>query len=221
MQLDLDLTNPLKNLVGSKEDSPFTITRSGHKFYYAHFSLEDINLFDIASQLGATNRWVGALREFYSTAQHSVLLSKHALTCRESDLPENMRDRFAERHPTEATKTEVRREFARALLFHDAEEYVTGDFPGAIKQFFPLYIEYGNYVREMIFGRYGIQYGYYDWVKEWDRRILFTEAEWGLVGKAAAIREQPIVPSLNVPLYDAWPPARAADEFQKQYLRLS
>lgn len=203
-------------LLGLGADDAFTVTASGKRFHYAKFHPGDIVFNDIATHLAYTNRWLGALRCHYSTAEHSVLMAKYALMCSQRQLPKAIR--FAD----EVVQETARRGFAKALLFHDGEEYVTGDFPSPLKQFFnPLFEDYASYVREMIYEKYGAHYPWYKYVKEWDRRILFTEAHRHLVGGTAAITEPGCVapPTLAVNTY-AWKAEEAAKRFKEMYMSL-
>ncbi len=200
-------------LLGLGADDAFTVTASGKRFYYAQFQPMDIVFNDIATHLAHTCRWVGALCCHYSTAEHSVLLAKYALKCDVRQLPEAIR---------EGANDVTRKEFAKALLFHDGEEYVTGDFPSPLKQFFnPLFEDYASYVREIIFGKFDAHYPWYQYVKEWDRRILFTEASRHLVGGTKVITESGcgITATLDISTY-AWAPDIAKQRFKDMYLGL-
>lgn len=229
-----EVANPLGMFVSEVDGvDPYTITRSGHRFYYGRFTLDDIILHDIIDHLSSTNRWIGALRTYYSTAQHSVVLARYAMNGDAKQFPEPLRTQLMlSENLNEGWKCMlIRKTFAMALLFHDGEEYVTGDFPGSIKQFFPLFILYGNYVREMIFEKYNIPYKYYGYCKEWDRRILFNEAEWALCGGRAAIHNKgdKVVATLPIKLShkpaatflsEGWTAEKAAEEFRAMYMRL-
>lgn len=199
-------SNPLKPLAEQLDVDPWTVTNSGSKIYYTKFSKADIIFEDIAWHLAHTNRWVGALGDYYSTAQHSVLLAQHALTCEERALP---------------ISSHSRRVLARALLLHDAEEYLTCDFPAPLKVFFPLLTNYADYVRQIIFDKYDVPYEFYNLCKAWDRRILFDEAEWGLVGGRKAIEEPGnIVHTLGVRIHSLLP-LDAYKRFKEIFLRLA
>ncbi len=209
----IDRTNPLLNLGA---DDAFTVTASGKRFYYARFQPGDIVFNDIAVHLGHTCRWLGALCMHYSTAEHSVLMARYALSCPSTQLPKYLRCE------SEALQDAQRESFAMALLLHDAEEFVTGDFPSPLKQFFnPLFEDYASYVRECIYNKYNGYYPYYKFVKEWDRRMLFTEAYKHLGGGTKAITEKGIIgaPTLDVTIY-GWQPDKAAQAFKDMYMRL-
>jgi hypothetical protein len=205
-------SNPL---IGLGADDAFTVTASGKRFCYAKFQPMDIVFDDIATHLGHTCRWLGALRCHYSTAEHSVLMAQYALICRQSQLP------LALRWDDPDVDADARKEFAKTLLLHDAEEYVTGDFPSPLKQFFnPLFEDYASYVREIIYEKYNAYYPWYEYVKDWDRKMLFTEAHNHLIGGISAIREKGTVCQTLPVTIHGWSPTDAAQRFKDMYLRL-
>lgn len=211
------MTERINPLLGLGADDAFTVTVSGKRFYYAKFRPADIIFNDMAHHLAHTCRWLGALGKHYSTAEHSVLMAEYALICTITQLPKKL----AWFDSAEANAAQ-RRAFALCLLLHDGEEYVTGDFPSPLKQFFnPLFEDYASYVRETIYEKYGAHYPYYQHVKVWDRRILFTEAtEWLKGGRKIILDPGEIGPAtLGVTLH-GWGPAEAAQRFKNMYLRL-
>lgn len=58
--------------------NPYMTTYTGLRFYPFHPRREDVRIEDIAHHLALTCRWSGAVREFYSVAQHSVLVAERA-----------------------------------------------------------------------------------------------------------------------------------------------
>ncbi len=83
---------------------PWFVTRSGIKFHPIHPAIEEIDLLDIAHGLAKTARFNGHTFEFYSVAQHSVIVSHH-----------------------------VPAEHALAALLHDASEAYIGDLIRPVK----------------------------------------------------------------------------------------
>jgi 5'-deoxynucleotidase YfbR-like HD superfamily hydrolase len=84
----------------------------------------DIRITDIAHHLSQLCRFTGATREFYSVAQHAVLVSE-LLEDRHPKL-------LANRHPT------LTPAFWMAGLLHDGAEAYVGDLPAPVKHGFML-----------------------------------------------------------------------------------
>ncbi len=104
-------------------------TFSGRKFYPLDPRLDEISIVDIAHHLSMQVRWTGAVHAFYSTAQHSVLVS---YTC----LPED----------------------ALYGLLHDAAEAYLHDINRPLKQA-PALVGYRNIedrLQLLIFARFGL-----------------------------------------------------------------
>ena len=57
-------------------DLPWIETYTGKKWRHLNPQPEDVSIFDIAHSLAGLNRYTGHLKDFYSVAQHSVLVSK-------------------------------------------------------------------------------------------------------------------------------------------------
>jgi len=202
-------------LFGKGFDDAYTVTASGHRFYYARFQPSDILFEDIATGLSFGCRWLGALNCHLSIATHSTTMAYWALVCRKTSLPKVMQ------YEDDEVDKIVRKEFAKALFFHDSEEYVTGDFPSPLKQFFnPLFEDYASYVRETIYLKYNAHYPYYKHVKEWDRKMLFAEAHRFLVGGVNAVRDEGTVAQTLGCSVQARDPQKSREEFRSMYLRL-
>ena len=58
--------------------SNYIMTNSGVKFNVFSYGLDDINIFDIAHALSNMCRFAGHVKNFYSVAQHSILVSMFA-----------------------------------------------------------------------------------------------------------------------------------------------
>ena len=84
-------------------------TYSGKRIKSTSVRPEQINMQDMVRGIAMQVRYLGQIKDFYSIAEHSVLVS-----------------RLAEFH---GESTEV----LRAALMHDGHEYLTGDFPSPYK----------------------------------------------------------------------------------------
>lgn len=132
----------------------------------AHFNPFDpdlslIRIDDIAIGLSNTCRFSGQLREHYSVAQHSLLMSYQVPDC-----------------------------YALEALLHDASEAYLGDVPRPVKYGLPDYRRLCEIVDTAIANRFHLQYsdGWPKEVHDCDMRMVMTEArsfgrnteEWGI-----------------------------------------
>ncbi|ANB27649.1 hypothetical protein A6F57_19685 [Alteromonas stellipolaris] len=115
-------------------------------FDYANIGEMQFDIEDIAHALSNICRFNGHTREFYSVAQHSVLVS--------SIVPE---------------------EHALAALLHDAAEAYCGDVVSPLKQLLPVYQSILNTVEQQLFKSIGLEWPVAACVKEADLTILATE----------------------------------------------
>ncbi len=95
----------------NKEDQ-WIQTYTGKKFYPFNPRAEDIYIEDIAHALSLICRFGGHCREFYSVAQHSVLVSELVVDNRATEKYDGL---------------------AKYALLHDAAEAYLGDIPSPIK----------------------------------------------------------------------------------------
>ncbi|MCE9891499.1 HD family hydrolase [Citrobacter portucalensis] len=121
-------------------------TLSGKKFNYLTATIDDINVEDIATALSNICRFAGHLPEFYSVAQHSVLVSQI-----------------------------VPPEFAFEALMHDAAEAYCQDIPAPLKALLPDYQRMETYVDGLIRFKFGISLEQAAVVKYADLTMLATE----------------------------------------------
>lgn len=66
-KMDVDIQDP---------QNPHIRTFTGRKFHFLNFTADDICFDDISHHLSQTCRYVGACKRFYSTAQHSLEVSR-------------------------------------------------------------------------------------------------------------------------------------------------
>ena len=137
-------------------------TASAAQLYPLDPQPDEIRIQDIAHQLAMTCRWAGAVRLYYSVAEHSVRVSYEV-----------------ERHVAVNGDPEHVRLAALAGLLHDAEEYVFGDMPRPIKYepFMSGYRTASAQLRRAIFRRFGVPVEHWEdaVVKRFDDVLLATE----------------------------------------------
>jgi hypothetical protein len=157
-----DPLTPIKinPLIGRVNSDAHTMLYSGQRFYYTDVDKFDISIEVIAHHLARQCRWLGAMdAEHYSVAEHSSHMAGYVW------------------HYMPFPTKRQRMLAVIAALLHDAEEFVTGDFPSPLKVLIPELSLYGDYLRGEIFNRFGIPWYNYEIVKPLDYRIRKTEAE--------------------------------------------
>lgn len=107
---------------------------------------EDIEIEDIARSLSKVCRFNGHSKDFYSVAQHSVLVSYI-----------------------------VPPEFALAGLMHDASEYIIADIASPVKPVFSNYYEVESHVMSVIAEKFGFAWPLPAPVRHADMVLLKTE----------------------------------------------
>lgn len=128
-------------------------TFTGRRIFPLDPRPDEIDIRDIAHSLSLQCRYNGHVNQFYSVAEHSVILSY-----------------------------EVDPVNALAALMHDASEAYLTDVPRPIKGSFIGYYEYENRLMSVIAKKYGFDWPTNDQVKDYDTRILNDEREQ-LMGK--------------------------------------
>lgn len=128
-------------------DAPYVSTFLGNRFYLTQPRIDDVDIEDIAHGLAYQCRFNGQTREFYSVAQHSLMVT---------DLvPEPCR---------------------LAALLHDAAEAYLGDMVKPLKNLFPEFSVIEGRVMQIIGHRFGVDLEALDpSIKQADLVALATE----------------------------------------------
>lgn len=119
---------------------------SGKVFDYANINAMKFDIEDVAHALSNICRFNGHCRDFYSVAQHSVLVS----------------ELVPEKH-------------ALAALLRDAAETYCGDVISPLKQLLPVYESILQTTEKRLFEFIGIDWPVHESVKHADMRMLATE----------------------------------------------
>ncbi len=131
----------------SERKGDWAQTYTGKQFWPLDPLAREIDLKDIAHSLGYQCRFNGHSLQFYSVAQHSVLVSR--LVSREQSL---------------------------AALFHDAAESYTGDLIRPLKKFLPReFKEIESQIEKQIYLAFGITNVNEEEIKLADNIALMTE----------------------------------------------
>lgn len=174
---------------------PTICTAGGRLISLLHSHPGDVDIQDIAHALSNTCRFGGHTREFYSVAQHSVLVCQQFLAVS----PHSRIDRMSDAQ---------RRAMARVALLHDAAEAYLGDVVSPLKERLHGYKPIEQQMLARIFAEFGLDEGdAFDMPRpvkqadelllQWERRDLIEDMpEWpvDLLEGLPAIR--PMVPKV-------------------------
>ncbi len=117
---------------------------------------EMIHIKDIARGLAFNGRFAGHTPQYYSVAQHSVLVCDLIL-----------KEHSIKTHP----------KLALAGLLHDAAESYIGDMITPLKKVIPEFKRIENNILKVVFEKYGLESWLMNHVKSYDERSLIMEFE--------------------------------------------
>jgi hypothetical protein len=172
-------------------DKNWMQTYSGKRIWIDDIRPEDIDIRDIAHALAMQCRYAGHCVQFYSVAEHSVLLANY-----------------------------VAPEHAMWALLHDASEAYLVDIPRPIKPFLANYYDLEANVMAAVCGRFGLKIGGMPKpVKEADNRIIADEYRRNMFSVPGLEWEDYQHP-LGIEL-QLWSPDEAELQFLEAYDRLA
>ena len=118
----------------------------GNKLHIGDLRPEDLDIEEIAHALSNTCRFGGHCSNFYSVAEHCLIMSNI-----------------------------VSPELALSALLHDAAEYILTDVPKPFKRLMPEFTKYENGIMESVDKRYNVNTNHPD-IKIMDKRMVISEA---------------------------------------------
>lgn len=169
-------------------------TSSGCRFEFGS-DAPRYTAFDVSRGLGRLCRFGGQIRqefEFYSVAEHCVLLT-----------------RWAARHMNDVKTVQT----FRTILFHDAPEAFVGDLIRPVKRMLPAFSEIEDRIYASVAERFDLLCPIPEFVKALDDRMLRTERDQVMWGNDHPWITDDLEP-LDVTI-EGWLPRRATEEFQR------
>jgi 5'-deoxynucleotidase YfbR-like HD superfamily hydrolase len=158
----MDTSNDIAR-VGTEASDPWMLTASGRKMYFLHPELDAINIRDIAVQLGNLCRFTGAVSQFHSVAQHSVMVAR-LVECILDD------------EGVDSETSEYWDQILAALL-HDSEETYVNDLSSPLKVAIRgRYAWIADSIRRKVFEKHSVDYDYFNQtVKDADNIAILIE----------------------------------------------
>ena len=158
--------------------------------------LDVVDIQDIAHSLSQTCRYNGQCDNFYSTAEHSILISEW--------LWNETKDK----------------NLSLAGLLHDAAEAYMGDIVRPMKYMFPQFKELEKRIDKVIFEQYNLEFPMDPRIKEADNRILNDERKFLFSrSKETWTTSDRIKGALNVEI-ECLRPLQAKSRFLHRFLNL-
>jgi uncharacterized protein len=181
----------LNNSPAAAVTTPYVSTFSGNRFYPLEPRIDVVAIEDIAHGLAYQCRFNGQTREFYSVAQHSLIVA--------SLVPTDLR---------------------LAALLHDAAEAYLGDMVKPLKVLLPEFADLEDKVTAIIATTFGIDFSDYAPIKRADLIALATEKRDLMPHSAERWAYLDDIRPLAQPIV-AMSPSQAKQAFLEQFARFA
>ncbi len=170
----LDFGVKMKETIMAKSEVLWITTFTGKHVNPMHLEEEDIDIVDIAHSLSLQCRFLGHCKEFYSVAEHSILVADIVHKELYGKLP-----RMGVVTSLHSITQEYLDNSCLTALLHDAAEAYIGDIARPIKH--SHIFKYIPEIEQQILGKIGNKFGLggADWalIKKADNIMLATEAK--------------------------------------------
>lgn len=133
------------------EENAWIWSKDGKKLSLIHLKPSDVEIDEIAHSLSNTCRFGGHCREYYSVAEHCVIMA-------------NIMEEQG-----------FSKDEQLGALLHDASEYILTDVPRPFKPMMPEYNRYETYIMEVVEKKFGVDCHTPE-IKELDNRMVGSEA---------------------------------------------
>lgn len=187
-----------------ENDLAYIRTYTGGYFYPAHPELLVPRIDDIAHALSQVCRYNGHLFDFYSVAQHSLLVEAYSTRAMLKENP-NIEEGSL-------------RKFRLQALLHDAAETYLPDMPSPVKQFLPDFKVLEKKVMAQIFRCFNIPENIHAIIKEVDRDIRILEMRYMQSWKEG--KETADLDALGENQIYAVPPHKSKELFLDRYYEI-
>lgn len=131
-------------------------SKNNRKLSLLHYSVDDVDVDEIAHALSNTCRFGGHSSSFYSVAEHCIIMAQLILE-------------------SQGDCTECGRKLALSGLLHDASEYILTDVPKPFKGLMPEYEVHEARIQGVIDEAFGTN-SKHPLVKTLDKQLVISEA---------------------------------------------
>ncbi len=177
---------------GNANSDAWVTTISGRIFHLDQIDPEEISIGDVAHGLANTCRWGGHVEEFYSVAQHSVIMSRVATA-----------------------------KFALVALMHDASEAYIGDIVRPLKRLLPQYTELEEKVMFALSVKFGFEWPMPDEIKALDNAMIAWEHKNLRGQQDPTVWDPKLSEEFKIPQHAPWSPEFSRKQFLKRFAELA